>query len=111
MDSEKKKNSIIGNFQIHGPSQSLLFYSIFILFFYFFGEPHCRAGGILVPQSGIQPKPPELEAQIRNHWSAVEGPVTATLKVTIHGLELSIEIFTQLTWVQILASKRTVGGP
>ena len=34
MDSEKKKKkSIIGNFQIHGPSQSLLFYSIFILFF------------------------------------------------------------------------------
>ena len=52
----------------------------------------------------------ELEMQIHNHWNAVEVPVTATLKVTIRGLEFSIEIFIQLTWVQILASKWTVRG-
>ena len=34
----------------------------------------------------------------------------AALQVAIRGPELSTEIFTQLTWIQILASKRTVRG-
>ena len=32
------------------------------------------ACGILVPQPGIEPMPPALEAQSLNHWSAREVP-------------------------------------
>ena len=31
-------------------------------------------GGILVPQPGIEPQPPALEAQILNHWPTREVP-------------------------------------
>ena len=35
----------------------------------------CRlACGILVPQPGIEPVPPAVEAQSRNHWTAREVP-------------------------------------
>ena len=32
------------------------------------------ASGILVPQPGIEPMPPEVEAQSLNHWTAREIP-------------------------------------
>ena len=39
--------------------------------FLFFGRAAC---GILVPQPGIEPVPPALEAQSLNHWSTREVP-------------------------------------
>ena len=36
----------------------------------------CR---ILVPQSGIEPVPPAIEAQVLNHWTAREVPVMLCL--------------------------------
>jgi hypothetical protein len=71
MDSEKKK-SIIGNFQIHGPSQSLLFYSIFILFIYLFILATLQSRWDRSSPIRDPTRAPELEMQIRNHWSAVE---------------------------------------
>ena len=48
---------------------------IFILTnLFFFSLPCCMAYGILVPQSGIKPVPPALEAQSLNHWTAREVP-------------------------------------
>ena len=47
-------------------------------FFFFFGLlvwPHCAACGILVPQPGIEPVPPAVEAQSLNHWTAREVQV------------------------------------
>ena len=32
------------------------------------------ACGILVPQTGIEPTPPAVEAQSCNHWTASEVP-------------------------------------
>ena len=106
MDSEKKSLLLETSKYMVQVSHCCFILFLFYLFIYLFW-PHCRAGGILVPWSGIQPEPPELEMQIPNHWSTMEVPVTAALKVTIRGLELSVEIF---TWIQILASKRTVRG-
>ena len=35
----------------------------------------CVACGILVPQPGIEPAPPAVEAQSLNHWTAREVPI------------------------------------
>ena len=43
-------------------------------FFFFFFWPCHTACGILVPQPGIKPVPPALEAQSSNHWTAREFP-------------------------------------
>ena len=32
-------------------------------------------GGILVPQPGIEPMPPEVEAQSPKHWISREFPI------------------------------------
>ena len=32
------------------------------------------AGRVLVPQEGIEPMPPAVEARIRNHWNTMEFP-------------------------------------
>ena len=40
------------------------------IFNYFW--PHHVAYGIFVPQPGIEPAPPEVEAQSPNHWTARE---------------------------------------
>ena len=37
---------------------------------YFFFWPLHMACGILVPQQGMEPDPPTLEAQSLNHWTA-----------------------------------------
>ena len=43
--------------------------SIYIfLFYYYFFLPLCKACGILVPQLGIEPRSPGLEAQNFNNW-------------------------------------------
>ena len=41
--------------------------------FFFFWSPHV-ASGILVPQPGIEPVPPAVEAWSPNHWIAKEVP-------------------------------------
>ena len=40
-----------------------------------FWAPCSVACGILVPQSGIEPLPPTLEAQSLNHWITTEAPL------------------------------------
>ena len=42
------------------------------------------AYGILVPQPGIEPVPPALEAWILNHWTAREVPLEASLDPDIY---------------------------
>ena len=54
------------------------FYSFFphvysCLFFFCF-RPCCEACGILVPQPGIEPVSPAMEAQGPNHWTTREAP-------------------------------------
>ena len=39
--------------------------------------------GILVPQPGIEPLPPAVEAQSFNHWTAREVPIQQILYVTL----------------------------
>ena len=41
-------------------------------FFFLIFWPRHAACGILVPQPGIKPTPPALEAQSLNHWTARE---------------------------------------
>ena len=38
------------------------------------GEACCAACGILVPQPGMEPMPPTVEAWSLNHWTAREFP-------------------------------------
>ena len=45
-------------------------YSIFLSVFW----PHCATYGILVPQQGIKPENPVLEAWNLNHWALREVP-------------------------------------
>ena len=47
--------------------------AVMISFFYLFIFGH-TACGILVPQPGIEPGPPALEAWSLNHWTAREVP-------------------------------------
>ena len=58
-------------------SLQLSFVSICLLFFFFFFWRHHIACGILVPQPGIEPAPPALEAQSLNHWTTREVPPSA----------------------------------
>ena len=53
------------------PSLAFVVYRLFFFFFW----PHCAACRILVPQPGIEPTPPAVEAQKLNHWTAREVPV------------------------------------
>ena len=46
--------------------------------FFFFFWPRRAACGILVPQPGIKPAPPAVEAQSLNHWTAREVPSEAS---------------------------------
>ena len=48
--------------------------------FFFFGHTTQQAG-ILVPQPGIEPTPPAVEAQSLNHWTTREVPVIQLLKI------------------------------
>ena len=40
--------------------------------------------GILVPQTGIEPKPPALEAQSLNHWTTREVPLLRIFMYIFH---------------------------
>ena len=44
---------------------------------------HCAAHGILVPQPGVEPTPPAVEAQCPNHWTTREDPLRGFLKVKV----------------------------
>ena len=48
-----------------------LFVCLFVCFW-----PHHEAYGILVPQLGIEPVPPAVEARSLNHWTAREARST-----------------------------------
>ena len=43
-------------------------------FYYYFGRPCHVACGILVPQPGIEPMPPAVEAYSLNRWTVREVP-------------------------------------
>ena len=49
------------------------------MFFFFFGRTMWHEG-ILVPQPGIKPAPPAVEARSFNHWTAREVPKFMLLK-------------------------------
>ena len=49
--------------------------------FFFSFWPRCSACGILVPQPGIEPVPPAVEAQSLNHWTSREVPRQGFLSV------------------------------
>ena len=59
---------------------------------FFFFWPRHTARGILVPQPGIEPVPPELGAQSLNHWTAREVPPYGILnkaRDALHDLALA----------------------
>ena len=47
---------------------------LWLVTFSFFFWLRCMACGILVPQTGIKPAPPALEAQSLDHWTPGEVP-------------------------------------
>ena len=54
--------------------------AVFVLYFYLFiFWPHGAACRILVPQPGIEPVPPAVEARSFNYWAAREVPQTLSL--------------------------------
>ena len=57
----------------------------FVEFFFFFSfEPHHAACGILVPQPGIEPRPPALGARSLNHWTARKFPICRIFNSAYH---------------------------
>ena len=50
-------------------------------FFIFIFWPHHAAHGILVPQPGMEPTPPAVEAWSVNYWTAREVPNSIQLSV------------------------------
>ena len=58
--------------------------SLFLFFIYLFFD-HIIASGILVPQPGIEPMTPEVEAQSLNHWTAREVPVSKHIYDLLEG--------------------------
>ena len=56
------------------PILFLIFLHVRFVFFFFCWE----LCGILVPQPGIKPAPPAVEAQSRNHWTAREGSAVSS---------------------------------
>ena len=53
---------------------------IILIAIIFFSGLHHRARGILVPQSGIKPVLPAVEAYSLNQWSAREVPLSFSTK-------------------------------
>ena len=95
---------------INNCSQDYFFPIIYSFgFFFFLAVP---LAGILVPQWGLKPRPPALEAQSPNHWTAREFPRTCCFKpvkfdlfLRIHDPTLSMPIFILI--FQILPSLLT----
>ena len=52
------------------------FFNLFIFFFRFLFFGQAMTCEILVPQPGIKPVPPAVEAQCPNHWTTREVPYT-----------------------------------
>ena len=72
--------------------------TVYFLFIYFWLR--CVACGILVPQPGMEPGPPAVEARSPNHWTAREFPST----VYFYFFFVSIEQATwdlYLTWIKM----------
>ena len=59
----------VGNIFLMGKRYNKKFLSLFL-----FSWPHLSARGILVPQPGIKPVPPAVEAHSLNHWTTREVP-------------------------------------
>ena len=56
----------------HDPAGAFIFFFIFKFYLFIYGRAAC---GIFVPQPGIEPLTPAVEAQSLNHWTAREVPV------------------------------------
>ena len=71
----------------------------FICLFFFLRGPNPTACGILVPQPGIRPVPPALEAQSLSHWTARKVPHSYHLK------NMSVKMLTWLFKISIAESQ------
>ena len=60
-----------------------------------------RASGILVPQPGMEPKPPAVKVQSPNHWTTRDVPQSVLLMQEISSMTLS----DGLTFIQTVASE------
>ena len=74
---QSKHTLYLSSSLIHFPPSLIFFklWDIVILFILFFLWSCCSACGILVPQAGIEPMSPAIEAQSSNHWTATEVPL------------------------------------
>ena len=87
---------ILGVFQLYAHSNlcsSPLIKSLSLFFYFLVTHVAC---GILVPQLGIEPKPPALEAQSPNHWTIREVPL---LKMIKEAPEIGSVHLEELHWV------------
>ena len=62
------------------------------IFFFFNFCPHCTACWIFVPQAGIKPRLPVMEAWSPNHWTTRESPYRETVIefLTVFHAQLSL---------------------
>ena len=81
---------MILHFHYHSAPNILLYlflkfiYIVFLVsYFVFIFWLHHAAFGILVPQPGIEPSPPALEAQSLNHWTTREVPYYTIILVRV----------------------------
>ena len=65
-------------------------FSLFIYIYLFIYWLHCTAYGILIPQPGIEPVSPTVEAWSPNHWTAREVPRLPPLMLLILGFNLTL---------------------
>ena len=85
---KKIKNSATFHTKIEFPARAQLILPItesrFTLpnFFFFLNlSPHREACRILVPQPGVKPTPPAVEAWSLNHWTTREVPYSLQFKI------------------------------
>ena len=72
--------------------------------FFFSFWLHCTACGILVPQPGIKPAPPALEAQSLNHWTTREIPGSTPFCLSIYPLlDICVVSTAWLLWTVLLS--------
>ena len=75
-------------------------------FFFFLPSPVAR--GILVPQPGIKPVPPALEAQSLNHWTAREVPGCDYFWKNVKSDGTVLLIRWMISWVQDWESNKAL---
>lgn len=63
---------------------------LLLLLFWFSFWPHCKACGILVLQSGIEPMPSAVAAQRLNHWTARKVLEVAYITSALHPIAQSM---------------------